>query len=314
MDLPGLASLLAIGLGLGWVLLTAHTYRTLTRPGRRTYGWAVARGLPGDPSELRIPGQAPGFSPPWDRWEFQASGLSLPVWDITGLDASGPCVILTHGWGDSRVSMLGSGRVAAALPLVSRLILWDMPGHGEAPGRCTLGLHEPAALAALVRKCADPQRPVILWGYSLGARVSILAAPLCPEAGAVIAEAPYIHAGTPARNVMRTKGMPYRSNLPPSLALIRLLHRAPSTASLARPLSASEVRLPLLVLHGSDDHVSPVEDGRAIATSAPHGRIAEIPNGRHQTLFLDALTAPEATRAIAGFLTRAAQEPRPGPA
>ena len=120
-----LASCLALA-GAGVVLLTM---RMLTRPTRRTYASALARGRAGDPSELE--GHPQGRWE-WRAWTFASRGLEFPAWEIQGLDEAGPTVVLTHGWGDSRIG--GLGRVPWLARVASRVVLWDMAGHGEAPG------------------------------------------------------------------------------------------------------------------------------------------------------------------------------------
>lgn len=275
----------------------------LTRPPRRTYGWAVSRSLPGDPSELRLPGMRVDDGLKWSSWTVRAGALDAPVWDIEGLNREGPTVILTHGWGDSRVTMLGSGRVAAAIPLVSRLLMWDLPGHGEAPGSCSHGRTEPVALRAIIERVAESGRSVVLWGFSMGARISIDAARGNASVLAVIAEAPYILPRTPAMNVLRLRGLPHRTNLTPSLWLISMMHgRPPGLAGSACALDPSSLAQPLLVLHGTADAVSPLDDGRTVARLAPKGIIAEITLGQHQSLWFDPRTSADAASALAGFL------------
>ncbi|MCC6322480.1 MAG: alpha/beta hydrolase [Phycisphaerales bacterium] len=313
MNVLGLILLLGIGLVIGWGMLSVHTYLMLTRPPRRTYGWAVARSLPGDPSELRLPDPHARHEVAWSEWTFRAGtltgegdgGLELPVWDIAGLDPSGPTVILTHGWSDSRVVMLGSGRVAAALPVVSRLIVWDLPGHGEARGRCSLGLTESGALRALVERIAERDRRVVLWGFSLGARISIEAASSNRAVEGLIAEAPYVLPRTPALNVLRHRGLPYRANLGPALAAVGVRRGAgPGLAGGGGRvrLDASRLDCRLLVIHGRADLVSPIEDGRRLAASARDGRIDEIEGGQHQSLWFSAETSAAATESLRRFL------------
>ncbi|MFN7020778.1 MAG: alpha/beta hydrolase [Phycisphaerales bacterium] len=303
MEVIGLLILLGFGLALGWALLVVFTCRMLTRPVRRTYGWAVSRSLPGEPSELRLPGTREDDGLKWSSWSVRTGKSDYPVWDVEGLNREGPTVILTHGWGDSRVTMLGSGRVAAAIPLVSRLLLWDLPGHGEAPGSCSLGLKEPAALRAIIERVAERGRPVILWGFSLGARISINAARDNPSVLGVIAEAPYILPRTPALNVLRLRGLPYRTSLTPALWLISMMHRRlRGLAGSACALDPSTLAQPLLVIHGTADAVSPLDDGRTVASLAPSGRIAEIDRGRHQSLWLDPRTSEDAASVLACFL------------
>ena len=191
----GLLQLLAAGLLVAIILSTLHTAWSLTHPPRRTYGWAVARRVAGDPSELEP-------SRPYDVFTFRGVRHELPAWRVPADNPEGPIVVLTHGWGSSRVG--GLKRLAPVLPHAREAVLWDLPGHGEAPGTARMGTDEHLDLAALLDTLSPPDRPVpiVLFGWSLGAGVCLRAA--AENAGrhdirAVIAEAPYIHAPTPAR-------------------------------------------------------------------------------------------------------------------
>jgi pimeloyl-ACP methyl ester carboxylesterase len=223
--------------------------------------------------------------------------MDVPVWDIKGCNDAGPTVVLTHGWGDSRVVSLC--RAPVLLAHCRRLILWDMPGHGEAPGRCSLGKHEGADLAALVEAIGREGPAPILYGHSLGAGISIEAgAALGPERVAgVIAEAPYRRSMTPARNVMRLAHLPYRLNLPLAMLTIR--------PGFDRAEQAARLRVPLLVLHGDADLVCPVADGSEIAAARPGARLVIVPDGGHLDLFTDARFLPTVAAAVASFLDSA---------
>ncbi len=308
--------LLLMGAALAAALLALYTARVLTRPYRRTYASALAKGRPGDPGELPGPGGPRAFS----SWEHQWGGERMPVWDIVGDDPAGPVILFSHGWGDSRIG--GLSRAGALAPSASRLVLWDLPGHGEAGGSCALGTREVAALRALI-EAVDAQRPLVLYGWSLGAGVSIAAAagpapgtPRPTPPAAVIAEAPYRLPATPARNVLRAWGLPYRVNLPLALAGLGVrLGVGPSWRGFDRAALAARLPCPLLVIHGERDGVCPPEDGAAIARAAPVGTLALIPGGGHAGLWTDDSTAPRCQGAVRDFLARAlnsehAQQPR----
>lgn len=307
MDVIGLLMLLAAGLGVFAAAVIGFTLRALTRPPRRTYSWAVARGVPGEPPEVRVP---------WGRveylsWSFASRGRDLPVWDIRGARPDGPTAVLTHGWGDSRVVALS--RLPALLACCRRVVMWDLPGHGDAPGACTLGTRECDDLVALLERLGTAE-PLVLYGSSLGAGVSVVAA---ARDGArlgivgVIAEAPYRVPRVPAERVLALRGLPWRWNLPAVMAMVGLrngyglswLSRA-GAGGFDRALHASRLSVPLLVIHGSDDEVCPIEDGRAIAAAVPEGRgrLLEIAGASHNNLWTDDRCIPACAAAVAEFV------------
>ena len=289
----GLLTLLLTGLALLWLLGVAFVVWMLTHPPRRTYATAVARGVPGDPSEMASGSRA------FEAWAFRGRGLEFPVWDVPGDKAGGPVVIMTSGWADSRVG--GLVRLGCVLPSASRVILWDMPGHGEAPGICRLGVSEVDDLLALIEHL-KVKRPV-LFGWSLGAGVSIAAAArLGDSIGGVIAETPYRMARTPARNVMRLRGLPDGILIGPAFAVLRaMLGNGLSDESFDRATLAAKVTVPVLVAHGDADEVCPVEDGRAIA-AACEGEMIVVPGGKHNDLWTEPRNAAVISARIADFI------------
>jgi len=282
----GLLLILAFGLFVTIAATTWWTIRRLRRPPRRTYASAMARGMPGEPSELATPRQ-------WDAWiascKVGGQTLDLPVWDIAGDEPSAPVIVCTPGWGDSKVGALV--RVEALAPIASRIIAWDPPGHGEAPGLCSLGLREHEAIAAIVDQLSDDaqNRGVVLYGWSLGAGASVVAAAEMANLGVVvgvIAEAPYRMPQTPARNVILNASMPWRINGPLAFWLLGVeLGVGPKWRGFDRVEHARRLSCPLLVAQGSLDEVCPVDDGRAIASAAPLGLFVEIQGGHHSDLW-----------------------------
>lgn len=295
----GLAILLLTGFAVLWLSGVALAVWMLMHPPRRTYGSAVARGRPGDPMEMQD-------SPrPFEKWVFKSRGLHLPVWDIRGDAADGPVVIMTHGWADSRIGSLV--RLSAFLPVASRIVIWDLPGHGEARGVCRLGTAEIEDLVALVEH-VSPQK-LLLVGWSLGAGVSIAAAiRLAPgKCLGIIAESPYRVPATPATNVLRARGLPASIIVGPALLLLRMVFGGglgPSRFDRARHAASADI--PIMVLHGSDDAVCPVQDGRDIAAAATGagGRLVEIPGGGHNDLWTEPRFAELCEREVQEFVRR----------
>jgi len=296
--MTGLAVLLALGLALIWLIAVFATAWRLTHPVRRTYASMVRRNLPGDPSEL------PGAGRAFTQWPLASRGRELPVWDIPGDDPAGPVAILTHGWGNSRYDALT--RLSAFLPRCSRVIAWDQPGHGDAPGTCDLGVGEAQDLTELLNHIDAPR--LVLFGWSMGAGVSIACAAANPERiVGVIAQAPYRLAYTPARGVLRESALPWRATLWPAMWAIGVLRgRSPGWAgkwpAFDRAQHASKLRCPLLVLHGENDRVCPPEDGHQIAEAAAHGRFISIPNAGHNGLWANPDTTTVLVRHIGDML------------
>lgn len=313
MDPLGLAIALAAGLPLAVAGTGAAIAATLSAPPRRTVAWAVSRGLPATPDDLP-PG--PAGPRPWSAWTASsAAARALPVWDIAGDDPAAPVVVLTHGWGDSRTVMLQ--RVPRIAPAASRILLWDLPGHGDAPGHTTLGIREPDALRALLEQALGPGSRAVLHGFSLGAGVSVVCAARCAHAppngialAGVIAEAPYRFAHTPAANVMRARGWPAGPVLHAALALLGIWHGAGTAFARSghghdepfdRADAAARIDCPLLVLHGSDDPVCPLDEARAIAT-AGRARLVVLPGARHNDLWRREPSATLAAAEVGAFL------------
>ena len=226
MNWLGLATILARGWQLAFALSVWWVARRIRRPPRRTYASAVARGKPGDPGELPAPRA-------FTEWFLDWRGVRLPVWDIPGDSPTGPVVVCTPGWADSRIGALA--RLPALLPHASRVLAWDPPGLGDAPNwprgplsGWPMGTREHEMIRALVERL-DDDRPVVLYGWSAGGGISVVAAttnaespspnPL-PRAGGgpeiigALAAAPYRLAWTPAYRVLRPMRLPCPVNGP----------------------------------------------------------------------------------------------------
>ncbi|MBL8991188.1 MAG: alpha/beta fold hydrolase [Phycisphaerae bacterium] len=309
MHWPGLLFILSVGLALAWLAAVLHVLWVLSKPPRHTFAWALARGWPKSPDEIPAVWGGPR---PFESWSFRTRGSDLPVWDVPGDDPRGPIVILSHGWGESRLECLA--RLGPIAEASARVLLWDMPAHGEAPhsGRCALGAREPDDLRALIEHLTGPRRqpdqpPLVLVGFSLGAGVSLAAAAADPRIAAVIAEAPYRLPQTPARNVLHAKALPHRLVLEPALCIAGWINRAGARwlapdGPFDRAALAAQSYGPVTVIHGTDDAVCPLADGQAIARSATNGRLIAIASGEHVNLWLDPRLRAQTAAAVQAAL------------
>lgn len=301
----------------------------LTHPPRRTFGVAVAQGRPTDPSKLT---SVAGSPREFESWTIRADGRELPVWDVHGENQNGPVLVLTHGWGDSRLG--GLSRAHALLPHVARCVLWDMPGHGDAEGVCGLGVSEVAALRVLIDTIFErhgPSAKIVLFGWSLGAGVSLaVGAWMASQSqwrekmNGVICESPYCVPRTPARAVFLMQGLPVRWSLDVALAIIGLWNRvgvgfasgysrAASDSEISRDIGEfdrasiaaklGEKGVSVLVLHGTNDTTCPIADGEAIAHAAK-GKMVSIAGAGHFGLWTDPRFADQCGDAVREFLTK----------
>lgn len=285
IDWIGLGRLLAIGFAIAWAAGVLYARYSLRNPPRRTYATALSRNQPGTPRELDTArfGVGPREYREW-KLERPHAGGWLPVWEIAGDNPHGPTVIMTHGWGDGRIGAIL--RLEPFIAASSRVLLWDLPGHGDAPtsaGPCRLGRDEAGDLLALIERT---EGPVVLFGWSLGAGVSIVAGKHARVIG-VACEAPYSLPQIPASRVMTAKGLPGLSMLRVALTSIGGLAWQKPGGEFDRAKHASRLAVPLLVLHGDQDPVCPIDDGRAIAAAAKQGSLTPIPGARHNDLWIN---------------------------
>ena len=126
----------------------------------------------------------------------------------------------------------------------------------------------------------------------------------------VIAESPYRLPATPARNVLAVRGLPYRAVLPPAMwALNVLFGGGLASRQFDRAGWAQRTACPLLVLHGVEDEVCPVQDGRDVAAAVPRGQMVEIAGGHHNDLWTDPALAARCAEAMRAFVRGLVQDP-----
>jgi pimeloyl-ACP methyl ester carboxylesterase len=306
-----------LGLCVAGVITLAIVWRALTHPRRRTYAVAVARNQPGSPDELDVPRD-------YDEWTLAVRGVDLHAWSVRGDRPDGPVVVVTHGWGNSRIG--GLARTPTLAREASWVVLWDQRGHGDTRGASTLGIHAQIDLLAIIEQVRATlpecdRHGLVLMGWSMGAGIALGTAAAmvrdpsfdCGPLRGVITESPYIDPKTPARAVISALGLPATWTLPIVLRGIALRYGMnPFTASgnnfgfdrLGEAEALGEV--PLLVLHGDADTISPIEDGRAIAAATHHAELTEIAGAGHNDLWTDPAAFTLCDDRVRAFVRRAA--------
>ncbi len=151
------------------------------------------------------------------------------------------------------------------------IMAFDYRGYGFSTGRPTeRGLyHDVEAAVKAFWRHPMTGAPVVYWGRSLGVVMASYAATIRKPTGLIL------ESGFPdARSLMR------RSPLFWLLAHLSS-YRFPAAKFLGRPESA----VPTLVLHGDDDHIVPINQGRALfnAIAGPK-RFVTLHGGDHNDL------------------------------
>lgn len=149
------------------------------------------------------------------------------------------------------------------------VLAFDYRGYGTSTGRPTeRGLYRDVD-AVLERLSSGSRRktPVVYWGRSLGAVMAAYAASVRAPDGLIL------ESGFPdARSLVRTS---------PLLSFLSLFssYRFPCAAFLRR------MAVPVLVMHGDDDHIVPIAQGRTLfdAIVGPK-QFVVIPGGDHNDI------------------------------
>jgi pimeloyl-ACP methyl ester carboxylesterase len=123
-----------------------------------------------------------------------AAGANLACWFIPA-EQPRAVMIASHGVADGKNSVL-----MYLLPYLRAgfsLVVYDLRHHGESSGRdCTLGYFETRDLLEITRHVRAEYangRPIVYWGFSLGATTSLLAAARDPQVAAIVAQSPFVN-------------------------------------------------------------------------------------------------------------------------
>ena len=243
-------------------------------PPRKTYGTALARGLATTPEEA-------GFTFREHTVTYR-DGTSTPVWEIDGDGPEDLAVIITHGFGDSRYGALTWAPLLKGL--VGKLFIYDLRAHGESTARTgCYSARERDDLVELFDMLVLPPR-VVLFGYSMGAVISISAAgQLKDRVAGIIADGAYRKPMEPIIGHMWQKRWPpYPFVWLVDAHLWFWWHRY---LPFDRAEQVKQIACPLLALHGTADSICPYESAQLLVDAAPAGaRLVTFEGGDHLDL------------------------------
>lgn len=178
-----------------------------------------------------------------------------------------------------------------AVPLIEagfRVLLFDFRAHGTSDGRfISVGHHEARDILGAVeylknRQEVDASRIAVV-GFSMGAAAAIRAAAASPDIAAVVADSAFADFVDAVRyGFARVHRVPSYPFAPVALELGRWLVRVDPRQ--IRPVDAigSLAPRPILIVHGEEDDIVPLEHAHQLFAAAGHPReLWTVPGATH---------------------------------
>ena len=217
-------------------------------------------------------------------------GAQLRAWFVRPAADNGNAVILLHGVGDNRQGMLTYAELF--LSNGYSILLPDSRAQGESQGEfATYGIKEADDVRRWFEWLENAHHPRCIYGLgeSMGAAILLQSLKAEPHFCAAVAESPfatfrevaYVRVG----QFLRVGPWLGRIVLRPAVELAFLYGRLRYAVDLtqASPERAMEnVRIPILLIHGLDDHNIPPVHSREIQAHNPSDiTLWEVPRAQH---------------------------------
>lgn len=223
-----------------------------------------------------------------------SDGVAIAAWYVPNLDAIGS-IIFCHGNAGNISDRLGT--IQALHRLSVNVLIFDYRGYGRSEGRPSeegTYLDAEAAWHYLVETRGQSPDRIVLFGRSLGGAVAIELAKRLHEPAS-----PGIGETAPAGLIVESTftnlvdvGKLHYPYLPVSLIVT---HRYNSIGKLPG------ITCPKLFIHGSDDTLIPIENGRKLFDAAEEPKqFLETPGGHNDGGFM---YSPAYTRPLEAFLS-----------
>lgn len=205
------------------------------------------------------------------------NGKSLHAWFIPGparaavaeaevATAAAPAVLVMHGWGGNAALMLPLARPLHEAGYATLFV--DARCHGASDDDSFASLPRFAedtehAFAWLSeREGVDPAR-IALLGHSVGAGAVLFAASRTPQVAAVVSVAAFSHPAAMMRRWLAAKRIPEK---PIGRYILDYVQKTIGYRfdDIAPVTTISRIRRPVLLVHGADDEVVPIDEAMQI--------------------------------------------------
>ena len=198
-----------------------------------------------------------------------SDGLRIHAWYMPAGPDPAPGVVLVHGWESSRDRTLPHAQVLHAIGM--HVLTIDVRGHGANPPEAlpmSVGEYALDTRAAVAALRARPEVTTIgILGHSMGAAGSLVATAQDKDVDAVIAVAAPADPHRLTRQTFRLAKLPIPSVLAWPLAWLTtrvyLQPRGHTVASISATHAVRAIRVPVMLVHGTDDGVVPVAESVA---------------------------------------------------
>lgn len=216
-----------------------------------------------------------------------------------------PLQIQVHGYHGSAIRDFCGGNKLAREAGHNTLII-DQRAHGESGGRAvTFGIRERYDCLDWIEEANRRFCPpaIILSGVSMGAATVLMTASLSLPANVrgIIADCPYSSPDKIIAKVCGEMGFPPRLTMP-FVRLGGLLWGDFNLCAASPKESVMQARVPILLIHGEDDHFVPCAMSREIARCAGnHCRLEIFPHAGHGLSFIEDF--PRYAAVVEEFLT-----------
>lgn len=202
-----------------------------------------------------------------------------------------PLEILFHGYRSHPYRDCSGGHALSRKMGFNALVV-DQRAHGASDGSTiSFGILERKDLFLWVNWANQRfgnQIPIILSGLSMGGATVLMSAdqPLPDNVCCIIADSPYSSPLEIIEKVAKDQHLPPKICRPFLLLAARFIGKFSLTETTAAK-AVSKTRLPILLIHGEDDHFVPCEMSRTIATKGSnHIQLETFPDAGHGLCYM----------------------------